>query len=112
MPTAAEMRVLEERWLDNDSGSGPGPSGTGGAGDGGLGVGMGASGADDDDGTLGGSSGGLEDMLWGNLMGFFWAVGAVVWLIREEGVWSRRRQVGVVTGVLVNMAFCFLRVGS
>ena len=56
--------------------------------------------------------GGLEDMLWGNVMGFFWAVGAIVWLVREEGVWSKRRQVGVVTGVLVNIAFCVLRIGS
>ena len=59
-----------------------------------------------------GGGGGLEDMLWGNVMGFFWAVGAIVWLVREEGVWSKRRQIGVVTGVLVNIAFCVLRVGS
>ena len=93
MPTPAEMRLLEERWLDagtplNARGSE-------------------AVGADDDFG-----SGGLEDMLWGNVMGFFWAVGAIVWLVREEGVWSKRRQVGVVTGVLVNIAFCILRMGS
>ncbi len=83
------MRVLEERWLD----AGTASNGGGGAG------------ADDE---MGGS---LEDMLWGNVMGFFWAVGAIVWLVREEGVWSKRRQVGVVTGVLVNIAFCVLRVG-
>lgn len=90
MPSAAEMRVLEERWLD----AGTPLNGGGGGG-----------GTDDEGG------GGLEDMLWGNVMGFFWAVGAIVWLVREEGVWSKRRQVGVVTGVLVNIAFCMLRVG-
>ena len=87
------MRLLEERWLD----AGTPLNATGGA------VG---GGADDEAG------GGLEDMLWGNVMGFFWAVGAIVWLVREEGVWSKRRQIGVVTGVLVNIAFCILRVGS
>ncbi|KAL9075892.1 MAG: hypothetical protein Q9161_001286 [Pseudevernia consocians] len=93
MPSASEMRALEERWLEAGS---PLNNGGGGAGGGG---------ADDEGG------GGLEDMLWGNVMGFFWAVGAIVWLVREEGVWSKRRQVGVVTGVLVNIAFCMLRVG-
>ena len=67
---------------------------------------------DDGDGSLAGGSGGLEDILWGNIAGFFWAIGAIVWLVREEGVWSKRRQVGVLTGVLVNIAFCVLRAGS
>ena len=93
MPSPSEMRLLEERWLD---------AGTP---------------LDGSTGTVGGeyddeTGGALEDMLWGNVMGFFWAIGAIVWLVREEGVWSKRRQIGVVTGVLVNIAFCVLRVGS
>lgn len=93
MPSPSEMRLLEERWLD---------AGTP------LNGGIGAVGGGSDDEA----GGGLEDMLWGNMMGFFWAIGAIVWLVREEGVWSKRRQIGVVTGVLVNIAFCVLRVGS
>lgn len=93
MPSTAELRVLEERWLD---------AGTPAHGGGALAGAM----ADDEGG------GGLEDMLWGNVMGFFWAVGALIWLCREEGVWSKRRQIGVVTGVLVNIALCVLRVGG
>lgn len=92
MPTPAEMRQLEERWLEAGT---PLDGGADGAG----------AGAHDE-------TGGLEDMLWGNIMGFFWALGAIVWLVREEGVWSKRRQVGVVTGVLVNVAFCILRLGA
>ena len=96
MPSAPQLRLLEERWLD----SGPSPSG-----------GIWA------DTTTGefeedGEGGALEDMLWGNLLGFFWAVGGAVWMVREEGVWSRRRVVAVVTGVVVNVAFGCWRLGS
>ena len=95
MPSPSEFRLLEERWLDSNNPSNT-PTDTG----------------DEGDGTLAGGSGGLEDMLWGNVVGFFWAVGAIVWLVREEGVWSKRRQVGVLTGVLVNIAFYVLKAGS
>lgn len=56
--------------------------------------------------------GGLDDMLWGYLVGFFWPLGGLVWGFREEGVWSRRRQVAVVMGVVLNAAFGFMRWSS
>lgn len=85
MPSGAALRALEDAWLDAS------PSQAGG----------GEVEATDE--------AGLEDMLWGNLMGFFWPVAAVIWLLREEGVWSRRRQVAVLSGMLVNLTFGFLR---
>jgi len=88
--------VLEDRWIDEST-----------APDGGVDGGGGGGGGVDD-----GEGGGLEDMLWGNVMGFFWPLGAVVWLLREEGVWSKRRQIAVFTGLLVNVAFSVLRVTS
>jgi hypothetical protein len=91
MPTGQELLALEERWLDNTSN----PAESGGAGD------MGGFGSED--------VGGLEDMLYGNLMGFFWPIGAMFWLMREEGVWSRRRQIAVLSGFIVNLTFGFLR---
>ncbi|MCJ1353180.1 MAG: hypothetical protein MMC33_003165 [Icmadophila ericetorum] len=91
MPSAAELRTLEDQWIDNNNTT---------TGEGVL------EGGDDAE------SGGLDDMLWGNVMGFFWPVGALVWLLREDGVWSKRRQIAVVTGVLVNVAFSVLRVTS
>ena len=99
MPSAAELRVLEDRWIDESTS--PGNAG-------------GSGGADDGFGGFGGDGegGGLEDMLWGNVMGFFWPFGAVVWLLREEGVWSTRRQIAVFTGMMVNVAFSVLRVTS
>jgi len=45
-------------------------------------------------------------------MGFFWGIGAGVWLCKEEGVWSRRRCVGVAVGVGVNAVFCALRLAG
>lgn len=96
------MRRLEERWLDS---SGPTSRlSTGADDDGTNGVGV----VDDDDD----GGGALSDMLWGNLMGFFWPVGAAMWLCREEGVWSKRRQVAVITGVLVNLSFGLMRMGG
>ncbi|KAF4552072.1 Hypothetical protein D9617_11g009190 [Elsinoe fawcettii] len=92
MPTGDELRALEDRWLDNDMGGATG----------------GAAGAEGE-GGFGAEDGGLEDMLWGNIMGFFWPIAAVCWLMREEGVWSRRRQIAVLSGMLVNITFGFLR---
>lgn len=104
MPSAADMRILEERWLDNDTG----------------GSSFGEAGSDEDGGAAGLAGGGgggfgdedgrgLDDMLWGNVIGFFWPIGAVVWLMREEGVWSKRRQIAVLTGVFVNICISVLR---
>lgn len=89
MPTGPELLALEERWLDNGSDAAAGGGGGG-----------------DEDADVGG----LEDMLWGNLIGFFWPIGAMMWLMREEGIWSRRRQIAVLSGFLVNLTFGFLRV--
>jgi hypothetical protein len=83
MPTGPELLALEERWLDGSSNAST--------------EGMGSD-----------ETGALEDILYGNLIGFFWPLGAV-WLLREEGVWSRRKQVAVFTGFLVNLMFGFMR---
>ncbi|KAK4547914.1 hypothetical protein LTR36_010633 [Oleoguttula mirabilis] len=96
MPTGPALLALEEHWLD----SGSSATGTAGAGE---------------DTVVGGfdageDAGGLEDMLYGNLIGFFWPVGAMCWLMREEGVWSRRKQIAVLSGFLVNLTFGFLRI--
>ena len=91
MPTGSALLALEERWLDNTSN----PT---------------TAGSEDTGGFGSEDAGGLEDMLYGNLMGFFWPVGAMFWLMREEGVWTRRRQIAVLSGFLVNVMFGMLRV--
>lgn len=100
MPSPAQMRVLEDRWLDsggNDPSSSLAGSADGGTGDAGWGAGFAV------------EEGGLDDMLWGYMTGFFWPLGSLVWGFREEGVWTRRRQVAVVMGVLINVIFGFMR---
>ncbi|KAI7638628.1 hypothetical protein KC319_g14781, partial [Hortaea werneckii] len=77
MPSGPDLLALEERWLDSGSNAAAG------------GGEEGAGGFNSED------AGGLEDMLYGNLMGFFWPMGAMFWLMREEGVWSRRKQIAV-----------------
>lgn len=95
MPSSAEMRVLEDRWLDSTA-TDPSPALTGEA-DAGWGAGFAV------------EEGGLDDMLWGYMTGFFWPLGALIWGFREDGVWSRRRQLAVVMGVLINAIFGFMR---
>lgn len=93
MPTGQELIALEETWLDN--GSNP------------------ATNATQDIGTFGSEdAGGLEDLLYGNLIGFFWPIGGMFWLMKEEGVWSRRRQICVLSGFLVNLTLGITRIAS
>ncbi len=87
MPTGPALLALEERWLDNTHS----PS-----------SGDGENDAED--------AAGLDDMLWGNLIGFFWPIGAMLCGWREEGVWTKRRKIAVLSGVLVNLTFGVLRV--
>lgn len=99
MPTGAELRDLEDRWMDEGSTVAQAQAG----GEGGV-V------SDDDTGLGSGSRSAMDDMLWGAVMGFFWPVGCAMWLRREEGVWSWRKGVAVFVGVLVNVAFGAMRI--
>ena len=130
MPRGQELRLLEDRWLDSEAFGPPMAAGeveqnraavVGGEGGGATAVaeGGGILPVRNTTGTwgLGGGAGfgedsGLEDMLIGNLMGFFWPLGALCWLLREEGVWTQRRQIAVFTGMVVNAAFGFWRMAG
>jgi len=96
MPSPETLLRMEDAWIDDNAGN----AGTGG----------GAGGFDfGDDGINGGA---LDDLLWGNIIGFLWPLGCVGWIIREGGVWSRRRQIAVFTGFLLSLTFGMLRVVS
>ncbi|KAL4780729.1 DUF2407 C-terminal domain-containing protein [Aspergillus varians] len=101
MPSGAELRELEDRWLDEGSSAMTA---------GGAIAGEGVSFTDDDGGFGTGSRGAIDDMLWGAVMGFFWPVGCAMWLRREEGVWSWRKGLAVFVGVVVNISFGAMRI--
>ncbi|EEH20878.1 hypothetical protein PABG_03109 [Paracoccidioides brasiliensis Pb03] len=102
MPSGAELRRLEDIWMD-EGGPAGGSETLGGGG------GPGAGGGISND-VVGGSSGALDDMLWGSVMGFFWPVGCGLWLLREQGVWSWRKGLAVFVGVVVNLGFGVVRI--
>ena len=101
MPSGAELRDLEDRWLDEGTTAGGTTMGRVGAGGG-----VGGGGIADDEGEFGA----IDDMLWGAVMGFFWPIGCAMWLRREEGVWSWRKGLAVFVGVVVNAAFGAMRI--
>jgi hypothetical protein len=88
MPSPDELRSLEDQWLDNSNNV----ETTGG----GL--------ADPED-----AAGALDDLLLGATCGFFWPIGCLLWAGREEGIWTRRRKMAVVMGVIMNVAVGVLR---
>ena len=96
MPSPETLRRMEDAWIDDNAGN--------------TGVGAGDGGFDFGDDGLGG--GALDDLLWGNIMGFLWPLGCIGWIIREGGVWSRRRQIAVFTGFVLSITFGMLRVVS
>lgn len=101
---------MEDRWLDDGTTAGLSATGGGGVG-GGAGDDAGDDGGGDDGAWFGtGSRGAIDDMLWGAVMGFFWPIGCAMWLRREEGVWSWRKGLAVVVGVVVNAAFGAMRI--
>jgi len=94
-PTPTTLRRLEDAWLDSSAFESP--QGAGGSESG--------AGGGDDENTVSG----LDDLLWGSVVGFFWPIGCLWWAVREEGIWSRRRKMAVVVGCLVNVFFGGLR---
>lgn len=104
MPSPDSLRELEDQWLDNSndgssSNAFPGASG---------------SGAGETAGLLAGSEeqegGALDDMIYGTAMGFFWPLGCLMWAFREQGIWSARRRMAVVVGVVLNVGLGVVRV--
>lgn len=96
MPSPETLRRMEDSWIDDNAGN--------------TATGTVNGGFDFGDDGLGG--GALDDILWGNIMGFLWPLGSIGWMVRESGVWSRRRQIAVFTGFVLSLTFGMLRVVS
>ncbi|CAI4217161.1 unnamed protein product [Parascedosporium putredinis] len=92
MPGPDVLQDLEDAWID-DNGAG----GAGGAADDAAGDEAGA-------GAGGTAIGDLLDVfIQGIVVGFFLPLASMTWLLREEGMWSKRRQVAVLFGVMVSV---------
>lgn len=96
MPSPTTLRALEDSWLDNSSSNGASLTLDS------------TSGPVDTDETRGA----LDDMIWGTVCGFFWPVGCLIWGVREEGIFSPRRKIAVVVGVVLNLGLGFVRWGG
>lgn len=91
MPSQAELRRMEDAWLDNNGVNGD--------------TGAGGFGNDIAEGSM-------DILIWGSIIGFMWPLGAVGWAIREEGIWSKQMQMAVFTGFVLSLAFGVLRLVS
>ena len=98
MPSPSTLRNLEDAWLDNSSSTNLSLS------DDVIGSATASGGGFGED-----ERGALDDMLWGTAMGFFWPVGCLMWGVREEGIWSLRRRMAVVVGVILNLGLGIVR---
>lgn len=90
MPSHDTLLDMEDAWIDNN---GTGQEDTTG-----------------EDHLTGGGAGGanaigdvLDVFLQGIVTGFFMPMASMAWLLREGGLWSKRRQVAVFFGVLVSV---------
>lgn len=102
MPSPSALRTLEDQWLDNSNTTSLSLDAADGAG----------AGAGDADADADAGRGALDDMIWGTTVGFFWPVGCLVWGVREEGIFSPRRKIAVVIGVVLNLGLGFVRWGG
>ncbi|KAK3314623.1 DUF2407 C-terminal domain-containing protein [Apodospora peruviana] len=101
MPSPDTMRRMEDNWMDNNN-TAPGLTSGGGGGDGDettAGVGEEANGL----------AGQVDVLICGMAIGFFFPLAAFGWLLREEGIWSKRMQVFVSLGALLSLSLGIVR---
>jgi len=102
MPSPDSLRSMEDAWIDsNGAGAGGGGAAAASTGeDGGE-----AAGADDTFGI----NAVIDAMIKGMFIGFVFPLGAVGWLLREEGIWPKRMQVFVSLGFLLSLSVGIVR---
>lgn len=83
MPSPDTLRSMEDSWIDSNAGEGPSP---------------GAS-LDDDNG---GMSTVLDVLIKGMMIGFFFPLGSMTWLLRQ-GLWGDKWQIFVGSGVMLSL---------
>ncbi|KZL86547.1 conserved membrane protein [Colletotrichum incanum] len=101
MPSPDTMRSLEDSWIDSNAGGAlPGAAGTGGEG------------GDGGEDAFGVMSGILDVLIEGLIVGFFWPLGCLGWLSREENMLSGRWQDFIGFGVTLSIIIGVIRAFS
>lgn len=88
MPSPTTMRRLEDEWIDDNGATARGGTST----------------VETDV-----AAGAIDDLIWGLVIGFMWPLGAMGWLVREQGVWSARRQTAVWSGFMLSLVFGLMK---
>ncbi|KAK4455768.1 DUF2407 C-terminal domain-containing protein [Podospora aff. communis PSN243] len=103
MPSPDTLRTMEDAWIDSN---GAGTGGGGGGAAAGTGGEEGADAAGDD---AFGLNAVIDAMIKGMFIGFVFPLGAIGWLLREEGIWPKRMQVFVSLGFLLSLSVGIVR---
>ncbi|KAK4166221.1 DUF2407 C-terminal domain-containing protein [Cladorrhinum sp. PSN259] len=95
MPSPDQMLDLEDAWLDNSATSTftPSPDNQ----------------ALIDEAESEGWAGNVDNLVIGTAIGFIFPLAAFAWLLRENGIWSRRMQVFVTLGALLGLSIGVVR---
>ncbi|KAK3683461.1 DUF2407 C-terminal domain-containing protein [Podospora appendiculata] len=105
MPSPDSLRRMEDTWIDSNGAASVASGGDG----------MGSNGGGGEDGEGGdagdafGFNGVVDALIKGMFIGFVFPLGAIGWLLREEGIWSRRWQVFVSLGFFLSLGVGIVR---
>jgi len=89
MPSPDTLRGLEDAWIDSNAGEVPS-------------LGAGAAGGASIEDELSSMSTVLDILIRGMMIGFFFPLGSLTWLLRQ-GVWSEKWQIFVGSGVVLSL---------
>lgn len=103
MPSPDALRSMEDAWIDNNGAGAGSAAASGGAGGN---VEDGAEGVTED---AFGLNAVIDAMIKGMFIGFVFPLGAIGWLLREEGIWPKRVQVFVSLGFLLSLSVGIVR---
>ncbi|KAH8179002.1 DUF2407 ubiquitin-like domain-containing protein [Sarocladium implicatum] len=86
LPSPDTMRGLEDAWIDNNAGDVPSTA---------------AARAFEDEGSSMATV--LDVLIRGMMIGFFFPLGSMTWLLRQDGIWSEKWQIFVGSGVVLSL---------
>lgn len=85
MPSPDTLRRMEDEWIDDNGGA------------------NGVTSGNTADAEV--VAGAVDDLLVGLVIGFIWPLGVMCWAMREEGIWSPRRQTAIWSGFMMAVMF-------